>query len=160
MFYSATRRGFFSREIHSDIPTDAVEIATPYYEELLFGQSQGKVIVPDSDGRPILEDPQPISYAELSDQEVQDDARRMTQDRLDSFAQTRSYDGILSAATYAGSAVPRFDAEGRYAVEARDATWAALYALLERVEAGETDRPTSWEEVESHLPRLQWPSAS
>jgi len=42
------------------------------------------------------------------------------QSHLDAFAQTRNYDGILSAATYATSTVPKFQVEGQYAVEARD----------------------------------------
>lgn len=47
------------------------------------------------------------------------------QERLDAFAQTRAYDGILSACSYVASSVPKFAAEGAYCVAARDATWAA-----------------------------------
>ena len=78
------------------------------------------------------------------------------QARLDAFAQTRNYDGILSAATYATSTVPQFRAEGQYAVEARDATWAAGYAILGAVLAGERPMPTL-EEVMAELPPLEWP---
>ena len=45
-----------------------------------------------------------------------------TQKRLDDFAKTRNYDGILSACTYATSEVPKFNAEGVYCVQIRDAT--------------------------------------
>lgn len=80
-----------------------------------------------------------------------------TQQRLDEFARTRNYDGILSACTYATSAVPKFAAEGQYAVQARDATWAALYAFMADVQAGTQPVPTGFEGVEPLLPPLAWP---
>lgn len=79
------------------------------------------------------------------------------QERLDEFARTRNYDNILSAATYATSKVAKFAAEGQYAVEARDSTWAVLYQLMAEVEAGTRTSPTSYEEIESELPALAWP---
>ena len=80
-----------------------------------------------------------------------------TQQRLDDFARTRNYDGILSACTYATSAVPKFAAEGQYAVQARDATWAALYSFLADVQAGTQPVPSGFENVEPLLPPLAWP---
>ena len=79
-----------------------------------------------------------------------------TQKRLDDFARTRNYDGILSAATYATSTVPKFAAEGQYAVQARDATWAVLYALLEEVQSGKRPMPAGFDEVALLLPDLEW----
>lgn len=79
------------------------------------------------------------------------------QKHLDSFAQTRSYDGILSAATYATSQVPKFKAEGQYAVEARDTTWAKCYEILAAVEAGSRPMPTL-DELLAELPVLTWPN--
>ena len=78
------------------------------------------------------------------------------QQRLDDFARTRAYDGILSAATYATSAVPKFAAEGQYAVQARDATWAACYQIMADVQAGTRAMP-SVEDVLAGLPALEWP---
>lgn len=78
------------------------------------------------------------------------------QKHLDDFARTRNYDGILSASTYATSQVPKFQAEGQYAVTARDNTWAAAYELLAEVEAGTRPMPTL-EEVIAALPELVWP---
>lgn len=80
-----------------------------------------------------------------------------TQQRLDDFARTRNYDGILSACTYATSAVPKFAAEGQYAVQARDATWATLYQFMADVQAGTQPVPTGFEGVEPLLPPLAWP---
>lgn len=78
------------------------------------------------------------------------------QQRLDDFARTRNYDGILSACTYATSTVPKFMAEGQYAVEARDATWAACYAIMGAVQQSERVMPTV-EQVVGELPPLEWP---
>lgn len=81
-----------------------------------------------------------------------------TQLRLDTFFQTRNYDGVLSACTYATSAVPKFAAEGQYAVQARDATWAALYTILAEVEAGTRPVPSGYADIEQDLPALAWPA--
>jgi len=79
------------------------------------------------------------------------------QSRLDAFARTRGYDGILSACTYATSTNPKFATEGQYCVQARDATWAKCYEILNAVQAGDRPVPT-WEELEAELPVLQWPN--
>lgn len=80
------------------------------------------------------------------------------QKRLDDFARTRNYDGILSACTYATSTVPKFQAEGQYCVQARDATWAAAYGVLAQVELGQRPVPASIADIENELPVLQWPN--
>lgn len=77
--------------------------------------------------------------------------------RLDAFARTRNYDGILSACTYATSTVPKFATEGQYCVTARDATWAAAYAILAEVEAGTRPMPSGIADIEADLPALAWP---
>lgn len=75
---------------------------------------------------------------------------------LDAFARTRNYDNILSAATYATSTVPKFRAEGQYAVEARDATWAKGYEILAEVMAGQRPMP-ALDDVLAELPVFVWP---
>lgn len=79
------------------------------------------------------------------------------QRRLDNFAASRNYDGILSACTYATSTVPKFAAEAQYCINARDATWAAMYAGLAEVQAGTRAMPTSYADIEGSLPPLIWP---
>lgn len=81
-----------------------------------------------------------------------------TQERLDNFARTRNYDGILSACTYASSQVERFAKEGQYCVNARDATWASLYEYMAKVEAGINPIPAGFQDIEPILPELVWPA--
>lgn len=80
------------------------------------------------------------------------------QARLDDFARTRAYDGILSACTYAASTVPKFASEGQAAVNGRDATWAKLYEILAEVQAETRQAPNGFEDIEAELPVLEWPA--
>jgi hypothetical protein len=103
----------------------------------------------------------PLTADEIAQQQraLQESIVAQTQQRLDDFARTRGYDGILSAATYATSTSPKFAAEGQCCVEARDATWACLYAILAEVEAGQRAAPSSFADIENELPPLVWPDA-
>ena len=153
MFYSKSTGGFYTREIHGDnIPADAVEITEAEHAALIEGQSMGKVIVADENGRPILQDPPPPTTEQIIAKYT-----AAVQKHLDDFARTLGYDGILSAATYATSTVPKFKAEGQYAVEARDATWAKCYEVLAAVKAGSHPMPTL-DELLAELPVLTWPN--
>lgn len=153
MFYSKSTGGFYDPAIHGDnVPADAVEITAEQHAALLEGQANGKRIVADENGRPILQDPPPPTIEQII---AQYDAA--VQQHLDAFARTRNYDGILSAATYATSQVPKFKAEGQYAVEARDATWAKCYEIMAAVEAGSRPMPTT-DELIAELPVLTWPN--
>lgn len=76
--------------------------------------------------------------------------------RLDTFARTRNYDGILSACTYATSTVPKFQQEGQYCVNSRDSTWAALYQILAEVQEGTRPAPSAYQDIEGDLPVLTW----
>lgn len=152
MFYAKSTNGFYDEAIHGDnIPADAVEITAEEHAALLEGQVQGKLIQTDTNGRPVLVDPPPPTPEQI--------IARYTdgvQKHLDTFARTRNYDGILSAATYATSQVPKFKTEGQYAVEARDATWTKCYEILAAVEAGTRPVPTM-DELLAELPVLTWP---
>jgi hypothetical protein len=57
VFYSSSKRGFYSPEIDKIIPADAMEVSKEYYDVLFAGQAQGKLIIPGSDGTPVLQDP-------------------------------------------------------------------------------------------------------
>lgn len=80
-----------------------------------------------------------------------------TQERLDAFARTRNYESILSLCSYMNSANPRYAAEAAYGVQARDATWDALYAMLAEVEGGTRPTPSGFADIEPDLPPLIWP---
>ena len=92
-----------------------------------------------------------------SPEALQSEIVQAVQLRLDTFAQSRNYDSILSACTYATSVIEKFSSEGQYAVNARDMTWAELYTILGEVQAGERPMPTGYAEIESELPVLVWP---
>jgi len=79
-----------------------------------------------------------------------------TSARLDAFAQTRNYDSILSACTYASSTVAQFAQEGQLCVNLRDATWGKLYQIMQEVEADTRPMPASYADIEAELPELAW----
>lgn len=100
----------------------------------------------------------------LTGQELQDKIDAHTaafaaqvQHRLDTFAQTRNYDNILSACTYANSSVPKFAAEGAYCVAKRDETWELMYQILDDAVNELRPIPMEFEDIEDELPELVWP---
>lgn len=54
IYYSKTNQAFYDSAIHSRLPEDAVEISHEQHTALLAGQSQGQVIMPGKDGKPVL----------------------------------------------------------------------------------------------------------
>lgn len=65
MYYARTTVGFYDTVIHgNNIPADAVEISPEEHKALMQGQSEGKRIGADEEGRPILIVPPPLTLAE------------------------------------------------------------------------------------------------
>lgn len=89
---------------------------------------------------------------------IRDEIVTRTQERLDAFAQSRGYDDVISACSYAVSDHPRYGVEGRYCVAAREQTWDALFAIMAQVEAGLRATPAGFADVEAELPTLAWPT--
>jgi hypothetical protein len=58
--YSPSTQAFYDTNLHPSRPSDAVEISPEQHTALLAGQSQGKVIMPGKDGKPLLTVPAPI----------------------------------------------------------------------------------------------------
>lgn len=139
-------RIYFSTQPEFNSSTHALQEATPVYVE-------------ENDRWEQVWEVRPLTTEELDQrkQQIQDQIVAATQTRLDDFARTRNYDSILSASTYATSPTAKFQQEGQYAVQARDATWAALYSILADVLAGTRPMPTGYEEIEPELPALVWP---
>lgn len=100
----------------------------------------------------------PIPDATPTPEQVQKAFTDAIQFRLDSFARTRNYDGILSACTYVTDPNPRFASDGQTCVNKRSETWTAAYAILAEVEAGTRPMPTSIADIEQDLPVLVWPA--
>lgn len=103
--------------------------------------------------------PQPepeITQPPPTPEEIIKNLTAAVQYHLDTKAQERSYDSILSACTYATSTNPKFQSEGQACVEWRDAVWAACYLHMDRVLAGEAPVPTD-EELIAMLPAFTWP---
>ncbi|WP_336844184.1 tail fiber assembly protein [Serratia nevei] len=71
-FFSAKTKGFYlgsEREIYESSsngwPDDLLPVSYDVYQHLFEGQAQGKVIVADDTGRPILSEPPEPTHAEL-----------------------------------------------------------------------------------------------
>lgn len=58
-YFNPDDMAFYSDELYSNIPSQAVPLSDDQYIALLNGQSQGKQIIADKTGYPVLIDPQP-----------------------------------------------------------------------------------------------------
>lgn len=56
------KNGFYIQGLHIDIPANAIEITRELHHSLMEGQSQGKAIVADKSGYPILTEQAPTPY--------------------------------------------------------------------------------------------------
>ena len=59
IYYSKSNQAFYDSTIHNRLPEDAVEISPEQHTALLAGQSNGQVIMPSKDGKPVLTLPAP-----------------------------------------------------------------------------------------------------
>jgi hypothetical protein len=70
--YSATTGGFYPEDMRSiyeaagSWPSDGVEITADEHAALIDGQAEGKIIVADSAGRPVLSDPPSLPYVQIA----------------------------------------------------------------------------------------------
>ena len=54
IYYSKSSGGFYDNAIHTTLPEDVIEISPEQHAALLAGQSNGQVIMPGKDGKPVL----------------------------------------------------------------------------------------------------------
>jgi hypothetical protein len=80
MKYSPSTRGFYDSVIHGEnVPDDSIDLSDDEYQELIDGQSHGKVITVDANSRLVLQDPPAPTSLQLADQ-----VRRKRNDLLSS----------------------------------------------------------------------------
>lgn len=83
MLYAKSTGGFYKPEIHGDaIPADAVEITEAEHAALLEGQSSGKIITADKNGKPVLSDPLPPSSNDVIKSQIADLEKSVSDRRL------------------------------------------------------------------------------
>jgi hypothetical protein len=77
------------------------------------------------------------------------------QAHLDSTAQSRGYDSMISACSYASGTHPKFSVEGQDCLAWRSAVWDAAYQIMQDVRSGARPLPTL-QQVMSELPPMVW----
>lgn len=119
--------GFFDDSYGGFVPEGAVEISQDKYIELINGQSQGKQIITDKKGNPVLIDPQPSAAHELNNDTLQWEISAEKQTTLLAETQTRLIANIDEHAAKIYSTWTRFESEYRERQTAAEAFKAANY---------------------------------
>lgn len=119
--------GFFDDAFGGFVPESAVEISQDKYIELLNGQAQGKQIIADKTGNPVLIDPQPSAAHELNNDTLQWEISAEKQTALLAETQTRLIANIDEHAAKIYSTWTRFESEYRERQAAAEAYKAANY---------------------------------
>ena len=124
MYY---KNGFFDDTDGGFVPESAVKISQDKYIELLNGQSQGKQIIADKTGNPVLIDPQPSAAYELNLDTLTWEISPEKQTALLADTQTRLIANIDEHAAKIYSTWTRFESEYRERQSAAEAFKAANY---------------------------------
>jgi hypothetical protein len=99
-----------------------------------------------------------LDESELQDrvESIKKSVIESVQSRLDEFAQTRGYDDIKSAVSYADDEDTIFAAEGAYCKQKRSQTWRVVANIMSDIVSGIRPMISSFDEIESELPVLEW----
>lgn len=119
--------GFFDDSYGGFVPESAVEISQDKYIELLNGQAQGKQIIADKTGNPVLIDPQPSAVHELNHDTLQWEISAEKQTALLTEKRNRLIEQIDSHAAAIYSTWTRFESEYRERQAAAEAFKSANY---------------------------------
>ena len=119
--------GFFDDSYGGFVPAAAVEISQDKYIELLNGQSQGKQIIADKTGNPVLIDPQPSAAHVLNLDTLTWEISSEKQTALLADTQTRLIANIDEHAAKIYSTWTRFESEYRDRQAAAEAFKSANY---------------------------------
>ena len=119
--------GFFDDSYGGFVPESAVEISQDKYIELLNGQAQGKQIIADKTGNPVLIDPQPSAAHVLNLDTLTWEISTEKQIALLAESQTRLIANIDEHAAKIYSTWTRFESEYRERQTAAEAFKAANY---------------------------------
>ena len=125
-YYDKKTNGFLIQGVNL-IPEGAINITDEYYQQLLSGQSQGKQIIADKTGYPVLIDPQPSAAHELNHDTLQWEISDEKQTALLADTQTRLIANIDEHAAKIYSTWTRFESEYRERQAAAEAFKAANY---------------------------------
>lgn len=96
-----------------------------------------------------------LTPADFGKKDIQTQLTENIQAYMDKVAQTRGYDSIASACSYANENEPNvtFRYEGFACLRWRSAVWSYCYEQLALYEQGKRDIPT---DIISELPVLEW----
>ena len=119
--------GFFDDSYGGFVPEGAVEVSQDKYIELLNGQSQGKQIIADKTGYPVLIDPQPSAAHVLNLDTLAWEISPEKQTALLAESQTQLIANIDEHAAKIYSTWTRFESEYRERQAAAEAFKAANY---------------------------------
>ena len=121
-FWSPSFKGFYCQEVHGEsMPFDVVSVSDEQYQSLLQHQASGCVIRVAESGQPEAIHPDDML---MSADAVAAAFTARVQREIEGLATAWGYDSVLSSASYAMSAIPRFRAESLALLAYRDAMWA------------------------------------
>lgn len=127
IYFNPDDMAFYSSELYSNIPSQAVPLSDEQYIALLNGQSQGKQIIADKTGNPVLIDPQPSTVHELNIDTLNWEISAEKQTALLAETQTRLIANIDEHAATIYSTWTRFESEYRERQAAAEAYKSANY---------------------------------
>ncbi|AJO90311.1 hypothetical protein [Haemophilus influenzae] len=125
-YYDKKTNGFLVQGVNL-IPEGVINITDEYYQQLLRGQSQGKQIIVDKAGNPILIDQQPSAAHQLNLDTLTWEISAEKQTALLAETQTRLVANIDEHAAKIYSTWTRFESEYRERQAAAEAFKAANY---------------------------------